>query len=114
MRQYDVALCVHDMPGAESPLLMIGPIVYLRFHGYGTKYGGSYPDEALDEWALWIRRALASGRDVFAYFNNDIHGHAVYDAERLRLRVEGVAAAIGAREPMRKTEPPQHVSAYSS
>jgi uncharacterized protein YecE (DUF72 family) len=25
-----------------------------------------------------------SGRDVFVYFNNDGHGHAVRNAERLR------------------------------
>lgn len=95
LRHYRVALCIHDMRESESPLVMTGPIVYLRFHGYGVKYGGSYPDEVLNEWAEWIERALASGRDVYAYFNNDINGYAVYDAERLRLRVEGGAALNG-------------------
>ena len=113
LRQYDVALCVHDMPGSESPLLLVGPIAYVRFHGYGAKYGGSYPDDVLDGWADWIRRALATGRDVFAYFNNDIHGYAVYDAERLRLRVEG-RAALAARQPMRKPVPLQNVPGYPS
>jgi uncharacterized protein YecE (DUF72 family) len=111
LRQYGVALCVHDMAGSESPLIAVGPIVYIRFHGYGVKYGGSYPDEVLDEWADFIRHALASGRDVYAYFNNDINGYAVYDAERLRLRVEG-AAALGRRGPMRKPEPQQHAASY--
>ena len=95
LREYNVTLCVHDMHGSESPLLMVGPIVYLRFHGYGTKYGGSYPDPVLDEWAQWIHRALATGRDAYVYFNNDVNGYAVYDAERLRLRVEGAAALDG-------------------
>lgn len=111
LRQYRVALCVHDMRGSESPLVMVGPIVYVRFHGFGTKYGGSYPDEVLDEWAAWIRRALAAGRDVYAYFNNDINGYAVYDAERLRLRVEGRSALDG-REPMTKPEPLENAAAY--
>ena len=93
LRQYGVALCVHDMPGSESPLIAVGPIAYIRFHGYGAKYGGSYPDQVLDEWAQWIRGLLSSGRDVYAYFNNDINGYAVYDAERLRGRVEGKSAA---------------------
>ena len=57
LTRYQVTLCVHDMPGAESPLITIGPIVYVRFHGYGAKYGGSYPDEVLEEWAEWLRRA---------------------------------------------------------
>jgi uncharacterized protein YecE (DUF72 family) len=98
LSRYDVALCVHDMRGSESPLVMVGPVLYIRFHGYGTKYGGSYPDDVLDEWAEWIHRALAAGRDVYAYFNNDVNGYAVHDAERLRLRVFGADTLI-AREP---------------
>jgi uncharacterized protein YecE (DUF72 family) len=113
LRQYRVTLCVHDMPGSESPLVMTGRIVYLRFHGYGTKYGGSYPDEVLDEWAQWIRRALATGRDVYAYFNNDINGYAVYDAERLRIRIEG-AAALKGRAPMTKPAWQDNAAAYPS
>ena len=111
LRRYGVALCVHDMPGSESPLLTVGPIVYLRFHGYGRKYGGSYPDEVLDEWATWIRGALATGRDAYVYFNNDINGYAVYDAERLRLRVEQ-AEGLGGRQPRTKPQPLQNVPAY--
>jgi uncharacterized protein YecE (DUF72 family) len=111
LRRYRVTLCVHDMRGSESPLVMTGPIVYIRFHGFGTKYGGSYPDAVLDEWAAWIRRALDSGRDVYAYFNNDINGYAVYDAERLRLRVEGPAFLRG-RLPMRKPEPVENAAMY--
>ncbi len=111
LRQYGVTLCVHDMPGSESPLLSVGPIVYVRFHGFGAKYGGSYPDEVLDEWTAWIRRALATGRNAYVYFNNDINGYAVYDAERLRVRVEGSAALRG-REPMSKPEEQLNQAAY--
>jgi uncharacterized protein YecE (DUF72 family) len=111
LSRYGVTLCAHDMPGSDSSLLTVGPIVYVRFHGYGTKYGGSYPDEVLDEWASWIRRALAAGRDAYVYFNNDINGYAVYDAERLRTRVEG-ASVLGGRPPMIKPEPQQNDVAY--
>jgi uncharacterized protein YecE (DUF72 family) len=111
LQRHHVSLCLHDMTGSESPLVTIGPIVYIRFHGYGTKYGGSYPDKVLDEWAEWIRRALAGGRDVYAYFNNDLNGYAVYDAERLRIRVEG-AAALNGRAQMPRPEPQAQVAAY--
>jgi uncharacterized protein YecE (DUF72 family) len=87
LQEHNVALCVHDMVGSESPLLTIGPIVYLRLHGFGKKYGGSYPDEVLAEWAAWLRRAAASGRDAYVYFNNDVNGYAVRDATRLRAMV---------------------------
>lgn len=91
--RYRVALCVHDMPGSESPLLVIGPLLYVRFHGYGAKYGGSYPGEVLQEWAVWLRDGLATGRDAYVYFNNDVDGHAVHDAERLRLLVSDAQAS---------------------
>jgi uncharacterized protein YecE (DUF72 family) len=91
LRKYDVSLCVHDMPGSESPVVAVGPIVYVRLHGYGVKYGGTYPHEILEQWAIWLRRALASGHDAYVYFNNDINGHAVHDAERLRALVDGAA-----------------------
>jgi len=57
--------------------------VYLRRHGTGVRYGGSYPASALKEDARQIRRWLAEGRDVYVYFNNDEAGFAVQDAQRL-------------------------------
>ena len=109
LRTYNVTLCVHDMRGSESPLLSVGPIVYVRFHGFGAKYGGSYPDEVLGEWAAWLRRNLEGGRDAYVYFNNDINGYAVYDAERLRVLVEGSSFS---RSAMEKPAAQQNAAAY--
>jgi len=78
-----VALCLHDMVGSASGMRRVGPFVYVRFHGV-TKYAGRYGDEELKPWADWLDAEHASGRDVFAYFNNDIGGHAPRDAVRLR------------------------------
>lgn len=93
LEEHNVALCVHDMPGSESPLLTIGPVVYLRLHGYGKKYGGSYPDEVLTEWAGWLVDAMSQGRECFVYFNNDMNGQAVHDATRLRTIVDELSGA---------------------
>jgi uncharacterized protein YecE (DUF72 family) len=76
------ALCVHDMAGSESPRVAIGPIVYVRLHGFGAKYGGSYPDEVLTAWAKWLREA-GTDRPVYAYFNNDRQAQAVQNAKTL-------------------------------
>jgi len=38
----------------------------------------------LEPWASRLRAVLESGRDVYAYFNNDWHGNAVRDAATLR------------------------------
>jgi uncharacterized protein YecE (DUF72 family) len=86
LRAHDVALCLHDMAGSATGRMTVGPFVYVRFHG-ATKYGGRYEDERLDEWAAWLDERLTGGMDVFAYFNNDIGGHAPRDAVRLRDRL---------------------------
>ena len=78
------------MMGSASGRRRVGPFVYVRFHGV-TKYGGRYGDEELQPWADWLRAEHASGRDVFAYFNNDIGGHAPRDAVRLREMVRATA-----------------------
>jgi uncharacterized protein YecE (DUF72 family) len=85
--RYGAGLVVHDMPGSASPRIAIGPIAYVRFHGTTGKYVGRYADEALSDWAGWIAAQARDGRPVWAYFNNDIHGHAIEDAQTLRAMV---------------------------
>ena len=76
------AVCWHDMPGSEladSP----GRFVYVRFHGTTKKYGGDYSQAVLSAWARRFRQ-IARTRPVYAYFNNDLDGAAVRNAETLR------------------------------
>ena len=84
--RYRVALCLHGMEGSATARVAIGPFVYVRFHGT-QKYSGTYRDETLDDWATWLRDRLRSGIDVYAYFNNDVGGHAPRDAMRLRRMI---------------------------
>lgn len=83
-----VALCLHDMAGSATEPRPAGPFVYVRFHGAGAKYAGSYPDAAIEAWAERAAVWAAEGRPVWMYFNNDVGGHAVVDAARLRAAVE--------------------------
>ncbi len=87
LERYGASLCVHDMPGSISPRLVTGRAAYVRFHGTTGKYVGRYPDETLSGWSDWIASEARSGRPVWAYFNNDIHGHAIDDALTLRAMV---------------------------
>jgi len=86
LAKYKVALCVHDML-ANHPRPVTADFTYLRFHG--RRYGGTYPPQTLSAYARRIRRLLADGVDVYAYFNNDVEGHAVRNALDLRRYVEG-------------------------
>jgi len=80
------AYCVTS--GARLPCVLraTAPFVYVRLHGPDRQhlYAGSYPEEDLRWWAERIREWAGSGRDVFAYFNNDGGGNAVRNAARLR------------------------------
>jgi uncharacterized protein YecE (DUF72 family) len=94
-----VALCIHDMPGSTSAPTAVGPFVYLRFHGAGTRYGGRYPDASIAAWADRIAEWVDEGRPVWAYFNNDLGGQAILDAARLR-------DAVTRRRPAASAWPP--------
>jgi uncharacterized protein YecE (DUF72 family) len=83
MRRHRVALCLHDMKGSASARLVVGPFIYVRFHGT-EKYSGSYSDAMLESWAEWLSEQVGARLSVYAYFNNDTGGHAVRDAARLR------------------------------
>ena len=85
--RHGASFCVHDMPGSASERRAVGPVAYVRFHGCGGKYWGRYPDEALLGWADWIVEQARNGRPVWCYFNNDIDGHAIRDAQTLKAMV---------------------------
>ena len=82
--RYDASFCVHDMPGSKTERVAVGPVAYIRFHGSEGKYWGRYSDDDLLGWSDWITAQSRQGRTVWCYFNNDIHGHAIHDAQTLR------------------------------
>jgi uncharacterized protein YecE (DUF72 family) len=87
LRKRRAALVIHDgLEDRDHPVLRTADWVYLRFHG--VRYGGSYSPQALGGQARRIRRWLAAGHDVYAYFNNDLGGHAPRDAADLRRFVQ--------------------------
>ena len=80
LEQFGVALCLHDMRGSATERARVGPFVYVRFHGAAGNYGGGYPRSGCRGWADWLNVERAAGADVYAYFNNDVGGHAPRDA----------------------------------
>lgn len=88
MDRYGVALCLHDMRGSASERARVGPFVYVRFHGAESRYGGAYGVARLRGWVEWLSAQRDTGCDVYAYFNNDVGGHAPRDAVTLRRLLE--------------------------
>jgi uncharacterized protein YecE (DUF72 family) len=88
MERRHVSMCLHDMPGSATGRDRVGPIVYVRFHGGTSKYGGGYTLDRLRDWAGWLNTQCDAGADVYAYFNNDVGGHAPRDAATLKRAME--------------------------
>jgi uncharacterized protein YecE (DUF72 family) len=87
LERYGASFCVHDMPGSSSERVATGPIAYIRFHGGEGRYWGRYSDEGLLSWTDWAVAQARAGREVWAYFNNDIDAHAIHDAQTLKSMV---------------------------
>lgn len=58
--------------------------VYLRFHGPAQLYASDYCETDLILYAEKILKWLDEDKAVWVFFNNDYHGFAVKNAERLR------------------------------
>jgi uncharacterized protein YecE (DUF72 family) len=65
--------------------------VYVRLHGPASKYDGSYSDEVLAQWASRCGLWLEQGKEVFVYFDNDMHGYAPVNAATLQHMMAGTA-----------------------
>ena len=91
LERHGAAYCVMSGAGLPCVLRATAPFVYVRLHGPDDAhlYAGSYPDADLRWWADRIGEWTHGGRDVYAYFNNDGHGHAVRNAETLRALTGG-------------------------
>ncbi|MDB5252222.1 MAG: hypothetical protein JWP27_1391 [Flaviaesturariibacter sp.] len=85
MAKYDIGLVISQSDGIFPYSEMVtASHVYLRFHGPRELYASRYSDEMLAAYARKMEGWMAEGHQVWAYFNNDIHGFAFDDARRLR------------------------------
>jgi uncharacterized protein YecE (DUF72 family) len=84
LESHSVGFCIHDLRGVQSPVWATGRFAYIRFHGpTEAAYRGRYGKSRLRKSAEIIREFACCGRDVFAYFNNDVGGAAIDDARDL-------------------------------
>lgn len=86
---HGAALCLADMSYCPITLPNVGEggvdFIYIRRHGGHGQYGGpgDYTPEEIAADARAIAADLAAGRDVYVYYNNDLGGHAVFNARSL-------------------------------
>ena len=96
LRKYNAAhvnLSSHAMP---MNFTVTADFVYIRFHGLEGGAAHDYTRVELQPWAAFIRKQSRAGKNVYAYFNNDVNVHAPDNAKML-MRMVGKAAVKPAR-----------------
>lgn len=78
--KYNCSFCIYELNGHLSPSEITADFVYVRLHGPGGKYQGSYNNTVLTEWAERIDGWSKNGKDVYLYFDNDDSAYAVANA----------------------------------
>ncbi|MER3471962.1 MAG: DUF72 domain-containing protein [Chitinophagaceae bacterium] len=62
--------------------------IYFRFHGPKELYASSYSTQMLEAFATKFIDWKNEGHAIWAFFNNDIYGYAVEDAQRLKAIIK--------------------------
>jgi uncharacterized protein YecE (DUF72 family) len=84
LKKYNCAFCIYELAGHLSPAHVTADFVYVRLHGPGNKYQGSYTRRQLEDWAEQCQTWRRQGLDVFVYFDNDQEGYAAFNAVTLK------------------------------
>ena len=88
LRDHDIGFVIADTAGTwPQNRDVTSDFVYVRLHGAEALYASGYTDPSLDRWAADAKSWLASGRDVYVYFDNDTKVRAPFDAVALAQRL---------------------------
>jgi uncharacterized protein YecE (DUF72 family) len=80
----NAAFCIFEIAGVFSGLEVTADFTYVRLHGPGGAYQGSYSQEALSGWARTIREWSSRLKAIYVYFDNDQAAYAVGNALTLK------------------------------
>ena len=84
LSRYNAAYCIYELAGFSTENEITADWTYIRLHGPGGKYQGSYSDEVLQNWADEILSWQKKLKAVYVYFDNDQAGYAPANALRLK------------------------------
>jgi uncharacterized protein YecE (DUF72 family) len=102
LRRFNAAFCIYELAGFTSAPKVTADFAYVRLHGPGGKYQGSYQEQMLRAWAERIEEWRKTLKAIYVYFDNDQAAYAVYNALALKQMVstgaeseerEGIRAA---------------------
>ena len=88
LRRHRAAFCMFEIAGFRSGYELTANFTYIRLHGPGDAYQGSYPPRTLKAWAKRIREWQHDLREIYVYFDNDQAGYAAKNALNLKRLLE--------------------------
>jgi len=87
LRRHNTAFCIFEIAGFHSSCDITADFTYVRLHGPGGAYQGSYPGETLRKWAERIHAWAKDLRAIHVYFDNDQAAYAVENALELKRMI---------------------------
>lgn len=87
LRRHNAAYCIYELAGFSTDPHVTADFAYVRLHGPGGKYQGSYSEQSLRGWAARMIEWSEKLHAVYMYFDNDQAGYAAQNALRLKRLV---------------------------
>lgn len=84
LHTHHIAFCQFDLGGFCTSEQVTADFVYVRLHGPGAPYAGSYSASSLHGWAERLLTWSARGKQAYIFFDNDEAAHAVANARLLQ------------------------------
>jgi uncharacterized protein YecE (DUF72 family) len=88
LKRHNAAFCIFEIGGFHSGFDLTANFTYVRLHGPGGAYQGSYPHETMQAWAKRIREWQNDLRAIHVYFDNDQAAYAVENALTLKRMLD--------------------------
>jgi uncharacterized protein YecE (DUF72 family) len=90
LARFGAALCIYELAGYHSPLMVTADFAYVRLHGPGLgKYQESYSTDRLRRWSKQVEEWAKDLASIYIYFDNDQAGYAARNALELKRLVNG-------------------------
>jgi uncharacterized protein YecE (DUF72 family) len=86
--RHNVAFCIYELSGFQSPLQVTADFVYVRLHGPKGAYQGNYSAASLETWGRRLREWRSELKGAYVYFDNDQAGFATRNAMELKTMLD--------------------------
>lgn len=84
LNENNIAFCIYEIGGKITAREVTADFIYVRLHGPGAPYQGSYSSDILKDWSDFFSKMKKKGKEIWCYFDNDQKGFAADNASQLQ------------------------------